>query len=154
MRKGIFGCGIMAVFLMLGGCSSSESRTTTCSYDQDGIYDEQLITSVDGKVTQLEERIEMDFGQFGATEEDMADITEDDLKVMFEEEVPQLGEDMDGIAVEYELEGTKGVIVLTVDFSKADSSILADLGVIDTDTSNISLDLSIKALEEEGYTCK
>ena len=153
MKKGIVSCGIFAIALLLGGCSS-EPVTKTCSSDADGVYDEMTITSVDGKVTKMEERLEVDFSDYGATEEDMNDLTDDDLKDLFESTMPELAQELDGITIDYQLDGTKGIILVTFDFEKADPAVLADLGVIDTETSNISLDLSIEELEQQGYTCK
>lgn len=153
MKKGIVGFSLFAIALMLGGCSS-EPVTKTCTSDADGIYDEMVITSVDGKVTKLEERLELDFSDYGATEEDMSDLTDEDLKDLYESSMPELADEMDGITIDYQLDGTKGNILISIDFEKADPSVLADLGVIDTDTSNISLDLSIEELEQQGYTCK
>ena len=48
----------------------------------------------------------------------------------------------------------QAILTMDVDLENADTGTLADMGVLDTDTSNISLELSIAGLEEEGYTCQ
>ena len=88
------------------------------------------------------------------TEEDMAAFTEDNLQALFESEMPELAEDIEGVTFDYALDGTKAIMTMDVDLENADTGALADMGVLDTDTSNISLELSIAGLEEEGYTCQ
>lgn len=158
MKSGKFGLAALAAMALLGGCSSSETTTTTCTSDEYGVTDVQKITAQDDQVIRLEERLEIDFADLGMTEEDMAAFmaafTEDDLQALFESEMPELAEDIEGVTFDYALDGTKAIMTMDVDLENADIGALADMGVLDTDTSNISLELSIAGLEEEGYTCQ
>lgn len=154
MKSGKFGLAALAAMALLGGCSSSETTTTTCTSDEYGVTDVQKITAQDDQVIRLEERLEIDFADLGMTEEDMASFTEDDLQALFESEMPELAEDIEGVTFDYALDGTKAIMTMDVDLENADTGALADMGVLDTDTSNISLELSIAGLEEEGYTCQ
>lgn len=81
-------------------------------------------------------------------------MSEEDLKELFEAQIPQLGEEIQGVRVDYTMEGTKAALEMDVDLTNADTEALADMGILDTDTDNISLSLSISGLEEEGYTCQ
>lgn len=150
MKSGKFGLAALAAMALLGGCSSSETTTTTCTSDEYGVTDVQKITAQDDQVI----RLEIDFADLGMTEEDMAAFTEDDLQALFESEMPELAEDIEGVTFDYALDGTKAIMTMDVDLENADIGALADMGVLDTDTSNISLELSIAGLEEEGYTCQ
>ena len=150
MKSGKFGLAALAAMALLGGCSSSETTTTTCTSDEYGVTDVQKITAQDDQVI----RLEIDFADLGMTEEDMAAFTEDDLQALFESEMPELAEDIEGVTFDYALDGTKAIMTMDVDLENADTGALADMGVLDTDTSNISLELSIAGLEEEGYTCQ
>ena len=128
MKSGKFGLAALAAMALLGGCSSSETTTTTCTSDEYGVIDVQKITAQDDQVIRLEERLEIDFAE--------------------------LAEDIEGATFDYALDGTKAIMTMDVDLENADTGALADMGVLDTDTSNISLELSIAGLEEEGYTCQ
>ncbi len=153
MRIGKLGFGTLAAVLLLSACSSQEPKVTTCVSDEYGIRDEQKITAEGDQVTKLEERIEVDFAGYGITEEDMSALSEEDLQDFFVSEMPELGDEIDGVEVSYDMDGTKVALVLSIDFANADTEALANLGIIDTDTDNISLDLSVEGLEQDGYTC-
>ncbi|MFR9255178.1 MAG: hypothetical protein ACLVJ6_06490 [Merdibacter sp.] len=101
MKSGKFGLSALAAMALLGGCSSSETTTTTCTSDEYGVTDVQKITAQDDQVIRLEERLEIDFADLGMTEEDMAAFTEDDLQALFESEMPELAEDIEGVTFDY-----------------------------------------------------
>lgn len=145
---------ILISCFLLCGCTSSKSDTTTCSINGQGLQDEQIITSVDGNVTVLEERLEIDLLDLGASKEDIEKIDEEDLRALFESQMPQLADTIEGVQVDYQLEDEKAIFNMRIDFDKADTKTLSDMGIIDADTSNIRLDGSIEALEKQGYTCK
>lgn len=145
---------ILISCFLLCGCTSSKSDTTTCSINGQGLQDEQIITSVDGNVTVLEERLEIDLLDLGASKEDIETIDEEDLRALFESQIPQLADTIEGVQVDYQLEDEKAIFNMRIDFDKADTKTLSDMGIIDADTSNIRLDGSIEALEKQGYTCK
>lgn len=145
---------ILISCFLLCGCTSSKSDTTTCSINGQGLQDEQIITSVDGNVTVLEERLEIDLLDLGASKEDIETIDEEDLRALFESQMPQLADTIEGVQVDYQLEDEKAIFNMRIDFDKADTKTLSDMGIIDADTSNIRLDGSIEALEKQGYTCK
>ncbi|WP_075876159.1 DUF1307 domain-containing protein [Merdibacter massiliensis] len=145
---------ILISCFLLCGCTSSKSDTTTCSINGQGLQDEQIITSVDGNVTVLEERLEIDLLDLGASKENIETIDEEDLRALFESQIPQLADTIEGVQVDYQLEDEKAIFNMRIDFDKADTKTLSDMGIIDADTSNIRLDGSIEALEKQGYTCK
>lgn len=145
---------ILISCFLLCGCTSSKSDTTTCSINGQGLQDEQIITSVDGNVTVLEERLEINLLDLGASKEDIETIDEEDLRALFESQIPQLADTIEGVQVDYQLEDEKAIFNMRIDFDKADTKTLSDMGIIDADTSNIRLDGSIEALEKQGYTCK
>lgn len=151
-RQWILAAGILAV--AMGGCGGQEETTTTCSSDEYGVKDTQTITAQGDRVTHLKERVEIDFADLGVSEEDLSAVSEEDLKELFEAQIPQLGEEIQGVRVDYTMEGTKAALEMDVDLTNADTEALADMGILDTDTDNISLSLSISGLEEEGYTCQ
>ena len=145
---------ILISCFLLCGCTSSKSDTTTCSINGQGLQDEQIITSVDGNVTVLEERLEIDLLDLGASKENIETIDEEDLRALFESQIPQLADTIEGVQVDYQLEDEKAIFNMRIDFDKADTKTLSDMGIIDADTSNIRLDGSIEALEKQGYSCK
>ncbi len=146
--------GVMAVcgLIVLGGCSSAETRS--CSYGNEDMTDTFEITASSDRVTHMNETITLDFAAMGATNEDMMEISDEDLETLFVSAMPQLAEEMEGVSVEYEISGTKAVVYVSIDFAKADPKVLYDLGIIDAMESNVSMEQSVNQLKEKGYECK
>ena len=101
---------ILISCFLLCGCTSSKSDTTTCSINGQGLQDEQIITSVDGNVTVLEERLEIDLLDLGASKENIETIDEEDLRALFESQIPQLADTIEGVQVDYQLEDEKAIL--------------------------------------------
>lgn len=146
--------GVMAVcgLIVLGGCSPAETRS--CSYGNEDMTDTFEITASSDRITHMNETITLDFAAMGATNEDMMEISDEDLETLFVSAMPQLAEEMEGVSVEYEISGTKAVVHVSIDFAKADPKVLYDLGIIDAMESNVSMEQSVNQLKEKGYECK
>lgn len=148
----ITGIMVFCGLIVLGGCSSAETRS--CSYGNENMTDTFEITAAGDSVTHMNETITLDFSAMGATKEDMMEISDEDLEALFVSAMPQLAEEMEGVSVEYEISGTKAVVHVSIDFAKADPEVLYDLGIIDAKESNVSMEQSVNQLKEKGYECK
>ena len=132
---------------LLSACNQKvETKETVCTYTQDGLTITNILVSQEDVVLTQTLKNELDYEKFGYTSETIQMVV-DMYKTAYEQA---------GIEYNVTYEGNILIEESTVDFQTADIVQLVTLGLIQVDgnTQYISLEKTVKSIQEEGFTCK
>lgn len=141
--------GLLSIFLV--ACGAKE-ETTTLELNEEGVSVEITYTANDDKVTKQTSKSTTEYAALAI----LGIESKEDAEEMFGAFAAEY-EDIDGVEQSTTYEDDKMIEELSVDFEKADmEDIQALTGTLsDGDLKNgVSLEESIKLLEEQGYKVK
>lgn len=134
------------LLICLCGCSTLE-KTTVCKLDSETLKITNTLVSKNDRLLNQTNVNEMDYSQFGFTEETMK-LTAENYKAVYK-----------NIGVQYTYSIEENILKETVkvDYESTDFEKLASAGLIDITATNakiVSLEKTLESYKQQGFTCE
>lgn len=140
---------MMIVLLLVSGCAKDEEKKAVCRITQDGISDELTLNALNDQVLTTTSIMKLPFSMY--------DLTTDDEKAQFVEQLMAGFGEYEGIEVDSETTEEEFVLKMSIDYSIVKLEDLVTLGLIaqsDVDSEMISFEKTVESLTASGYTCE
>ena len=143
-------CLLMIALLIVAGCAKKdEEKKAVCRITEDGISDEMTIEALNDTVMRSKSVMKLPFSLY--------DLTTDDEKAQFAEQMMAEFTEVAGIKVTSESTADEFVLTLEIDYSTVAFESLLHLGMMnesDMDVEIISFEKTVEELSASGYTCE
>ena len=143
-------CLLMVALLIVAGCAKKdEEKKAVCRITEDGISDEMTIEALNDTVMRSKSVMKVPFS--------LHDLTTDDEKAQFAEQMMAEFTEVAGIKVTSESTADEFVLTLEIDYSTVAFESLLQLGMMnesDMDVEIISFEKTVEELSASGYTCE
>ena len=143
-------CLLMIGMFMICGCAQKvEEKKAVCRITEDGISDEMTIEALNDTVMRSKSVMKLPFSLY--------DLTTDDEKAQFAEQMMAEFTEVAGIKVTSESTADEFVLTLEIDYSTVAFESLLHLGMMnesDMDVEIISFEKTVEELNASGYTCE
>ena len=143
-------CLLMIALLVIGGCAKKdEEKKAVCRMTPDGISDEMTIEALNDTVMRSKSVMKLPFSLY--------DLTTDDEKAQFAEQMMAEFTEVAGIKITSESTADEFVLTLEIDYSTVAFESLLHLGMMnesDMDVEIISFEKTVEELSASGYTCE
>ena len=143
-------CLLMIALLIVAGCAKKdEEKKAVCRITEDGISDEMTIEALNDTVMRSKSVMKVPFS--------LHDLTTDDEKAQFAEQMMAEFTEVAGIKVTSESTADEFVLTLEIDYSTVAFESLLQLGMMnesDMDVEIISFEKTVEELSASGYTCE
>lgn len=141
---------VLLCVLCLVGCSNTKTEkiTKVCTLESDGIKITNTLEAEDDKIIVQTTESSIDYSYLDVTEEMLKGIM-DEISAAYSE--------LEGVEYTYSMDGSSVNDKTVVDYTKADLAALLEAGILESEEEKInyvSLEQTVKALEEMGLTCK
>ena len=141
---------VLLCALCLVGCSGKEAEkiTKVCTMESDGMKVTNTLEAEDDKVVKQTAESSVDFSDLDATEADIKDVMD---------ELASGYDDLKGVQYSYTIDGTTVNDKTIVDYTQADLDQLLEMGILESEEESVgyvSLEQTVKSLEDMGFTCK
>lgn len=143
-------CLLMIALLIVAGCAKKdEEKKAVCRITEDGISDEMTIEALNDTVMRSKSVMKLPFSLY--------DLTTDDEKAQFAEQMMAEFTEVAGIKITSESTADEFVLTLEIDYSTVAFESLLHLGMMnesDMDVEIISFEKTVEELSASGYTCE
>lgn len=143
-------CLLMIALLIVAGCAKKdEEKKAVCRITEDGISDEMTIEALNDTVMRSKSVMKLPFSLY--------DLTTDDEKAQFAEQMMAEFTEVAGIKITSESTADEFVLTLEIDYSTVAFESLLQLGMMnesDMDVEIISFEKTVEELSASGYTCE
>ena len=143
-------CLLMIALLIVAGCAKKdEEKKAVCRITEDGISDEMTIEALNDTVMRSKSVMKVPFS--------LHDLTTDDEKAQFAEQMMAEFTEVAGIKITSESTADEFVLTLEIDYSTVAFESLLQLGMMnesDMDVEIISFEKTVEELSASGYTCE
>ena len=143
-------CLLMIALLIVAGCAKKdEEKKAVCRITEDGISDEMTIEALNDTVMRSKSVMKLPFSLY--------DLTTDDEKAQFAEQMMAEFTEVAGIKITSESTADEFVLTLEIDYSPVAFESLLHLGMMnesDMDVEIISFEKTVEELSASGYTCE
>lgn len=143
-------CLLMIALLIVAGCAKKdEEKKAVCRITEDGISDEMTIEALNDTVMRSKSVMKLPFSLY--------DLTTDDEKAQFAEQMMAEFTEVAGIKITSESTADEFVLTLEIDYSTVAFESLLHLGMMnesDMDVEIISFEKTVEELNASGYTCE
>lgn len=143
-------CLLMIALLIVAGCAKKdEEKKAVCRITEDGISDEMTIEALNDTVMRSKSVMKVPFS--------LHDLTTDDEKAQFAEQMMAEFTEVAGIKITSESTADEFVLTLEIDYSTVAFESLLQLGMMnesDMDVEIISFEKTVEELNASGYTCE
>ena len=143
-------CLLMVALLIVAGCAKKdEEKKAVCRITEDGISDEMTIEALNDTVMRSKSVMKLPFSLY--------DLTTDDEKAQFAEQMMAEFTEVAGIKITSESTADEFVLTLEIDYSTVAFESLLQLGMMnesDMDVEIISFEKTVEELSASGYTCE
>ena len=143
-------CLLMMALLIVAGCAKKdEEKKAVCRITEDGISDEMTIEALNDTVMRSKSVMKLPFSLY--------DLTTDDEKAQFAEQMMAEFTEVAGIKITSESTADEFVLTLEIDYSTVAFESLLHLGMMnesDMDVEIISFEKTVEELSASGYTCE
>lgn len=140
---------MIALFIVAGCAKKDEEKKAVCRITEDGISDEMTIEGLNDTVMRSKSVMKLPFSLY--------DLTTDDEKAQFAEQMMAEFTEVAGIKVTSESTADEFVLTLEIDYSTVAFESLLQLGMMnesDMDVEIISFEKTVEELNASGYTCE
>ena len=143
-------CLLMIALLIVAGCAKKdEEKKAVCRITEDGISDEMTIEALNDTVMRSKSVMKLPFSLY--------DLTTDDEKAQFAEQMMAEFTEVAGIKITSESTADEFILTLEIDYSTVSFESLLQLGMMnesDMDVEIISFEKTVEGLKTSGYTCE
>ena len=140
---------MIALFIVAGCAKKDEEKKAVCRITEDGISDEMTIEALNDTVMRSKSVMKLPFSLY--------DLTTDDEKAQFAEQMMAEFTEVAGIKITSESTADEFVLTLEIDYSTVAFESLLQLGMMnesDMDVEIISFEKTVEELNASGYTCE
>ena len=140
---------MIALFIVAGCAKKDEEKKAVCRITNEGISDEMTIEALNDTVMRSKSVMKLPFSLY--------DLTTDDEKAQFAEQMMAEFTEVAGIKITSESTADEFVLTLEIDYSTVAFESLLQLGMMnesDMDVEIISFEKTVEELNASGYTCE
>ena len=140
---------MIALFIVAGCAKKDEEKKAVCRITNEGISDEMTIEALNDTVMRSKSVMKLPFSLY--------DLTTDDEKAQFAEQMMAEFTEVAGIKITSESTADEFVLTLEIDYSTVAFESLLQLGMMnesDMDVEIISFEKTVEELSASGYTCE